>query len=312
MHMSRMGRRLMGAVVLAALLLGSVRPGAADPLRDAPPDSLRTAPAMDSSRVVRAMDTVRLPRTKAASGRRVGMIVGGIAGITGGALLGILIQALSESEGDTDFGSASDWIGWMSAWTLTGLGSGALVGTIIGSTIPAGERAVPAAAPPAADSTGGVPAVAPVPTGSAGRRPHGPVGSLTPLLVGGALPGDPWGDRHGLGGRLELQAHRGAGYRVGLEYTRLEMRPRVTSVGFSAAVRLAPHWHVLVGLGNDHWGNGLNLLGGDLGVEWSASDYRAMGAWVVEARVHGTLQRFDEYYGGEKFVSLGVGRRFGW
>lgn len=320
MQVSRLLRRLVCAGLVVLLWPGGGGAGAA-PLRTAVVDSTRQA-APDTSRTVHAMDTVRLPRTKAGSGRRVGIIAGGIAGAVTGTLLGLLIVAISESEGDTEFGSPVEWIVWDSAWTLAGAGSGALLGTIIGSTIPAesrrGERGEAAEAadsvalgPGAPPAEGGGPgAGAPADAARPGRR-YGPVGSLTPLVMGGTMP-NPSSGRGGFGGRLELQAHRGPGYRLGLQVTRLQTWPRVTSVGLCAAARLAPHWLVRLGLSDDRWSNGLNLLGGDLGLEWSSGDYRAMNSWVVIAGAHGTLQNFDEYGGGETYLSLGAGRRFGW
>lgn len=308
MKVSRLLRRMACAALAALLLFGGAIPGAAaEPLRPAPArnDSAAVAPT-DSSRVVYAMDEARLPRTKAASGRRIGAIIGGSSGLTFGVLFGLLIDALAESEGD-GLDGAGEWITWLSVTTGAGLLGGGLVGTIIGSTIPARYPESPAELKREDETPRGqTPARLIRPS-----RRSGPIGSVTLEGLYGEFPTRAL-SRRGGGGRISLQAHRGPRFRIGLEHARLYGEPRFNFTGLVARVAPVPGLYVVMAVGNDRWTSDLSLTGGSVGLALETARTAARSSWVVEARYHYTLQHFNEPDTDLNLVTLGVGGRFGW
>lgn len=311
MKVSRLPRRIACAGVAALLLLGvgAAPGGAVEPLRPAPAqgDSAVTTAAPDSSRTVHAMDEARLPKTKAASGRRIGAIIGGASGLGFGILLGLLIDALSEGEGGDGLDGAGEWAAWLGVTTASGAVGGGLIGTIIGSAIPARQAETPAELRREDETPRGqTPARLVRPA-----RRTGPVGSITLEGLYGDFPTRDAGQR-GAGGRLTLQAHRGPRFRIGLEHARLYTGPRLTFTGFVARAAPFPGLFVVLAVGNDRWSSDLSLTGGSLGLALETSRPEARSSWVVEARYHFTLQRFNEANRDFKLVTLAAGRRFGW
>lgn len=304
MRVSRLPRRMACAGVAALVLLGvgAAPGGAVEPLRPAPArdDSAAVAPA-DSSRVVYAMDEARLPKTKAASGRRIGAIIGGASGLGFGILLGLLIDALSEGEGGDGLDGAGEWAAWLGVTTASGAIGGGLIGTIIGSAIPARHPETPAELR-REDET---------PRGQTPARQTGPVGSVTVEGLYGDFPSRDASQR-GAGGRLTLQAHRGPRFRIGLEHAQLYTGPRLYFTGLVARAAPFPGLFVVLAVGNDYWTNDLSLTGGSIGLAWETPRPEARSSWVVEARYHFTLQRYNEADPDLNLVTLAAGRRFGW
>lgn len=73
-----------------------------------------------------------------------------------------------------------------------------------------------------------------------------------------------------------------------------------------------PGLFVAPAVGRDYWTNDLSLTGGSVGLAWETPRPEARSSWVVEARYHFTLQRFNEADTDLNLVTLAVGRRFGW
>lgn len=301
----------MACTGLAALFLlgdATASRGAAEPLRAAPArDDSAVVAAPDSSRTVHAMDQARLPKTKAAGGRRIGAIIGGASGLAFGVLFGLLIDALSEGEGGGGLDGAGQWVAWVGGTTVAGMLGGGLVGTIIGSAIPAEHPETPAELRREDETPlGQTPAQLVRPA-----RKTGPVGSITLEGLYGGFPTRD-GSRAGAGGRITLQAHRGPRFRIGLEHARLYSEPRLTFTGLVARAAPFPGLFVVLAVGNDYWTNDLSLTGGSVGLAWETPRPEARSSWVVGARYHFTLQRYNEADTDLNLVTLAAGRRFGW
>jgi hypothetical protein len=234
--------------------------------------------APDSSRTVHAMDQARLPKTKAAGGRRIGAIIGGASGLAFGVLFGLLIDALSEGEGGGGLDGAGQWVAWVGGTTVAGMLGGGLVGTIIGSAIPAEHPETPAEL--RREEKRRWDRRRPI---SSAARKTGPVVSITLEGSGGFPTRD--GSRAGAGAVTPRRI--GPAFRSGWSMRVLYSEPRL-STGLVARGAVSRPVRGLA-VGNDYWTNDLSLTGGSVGL---VGDAPPRGAFQrVVGRYHFTLQR---------------------